>query len=140
MAEMMLLDTGPLVALLDRRDADHTWSDDQLGRLHGALWTCGAVLAETMFLLRLCPGAVEHLRSLISKQLIRPASEDTSIWSRALTLMERYKNVPMSFADACLVALSEASVQSRVFSLDRDFLIYRKNERDTIPLLAPFAD
>lgn len=139
MAEMILLDTGPLVALLDRRDADHKWSDDQMGRLRGALWTCGAVLAETMFLLKSCPSATEHLRSLITKQLIRPADEDAALWARALTLMKRYKNVPMSFADACLVAISETHANSRIFTLDRDFLIYRRNERELLPLLAPFA-
>ncbi len=139
MAEMMLLNTGPLVVLLDRRDAAHTWSDDQMGRLRGALWTCGAVLAETMFLLRSCPGAAEHLCLLITKKIIRPAHEDASLWSRALTLMKQYENVPMSFADACLVALSEKAVQSRLFTLDSDFLIYRRNDQVAIPLLAPFT-
>lgn len=53
--------------------------------------------------------------------------------------METYKNVPMSFADACLVCMVEQSPDSEVFTLDRDFTIYRQQRRRLIPLIAPFS-
>jgi len=58
---------------------------------------------------------------------------------RVMELMERYANVPMSFADACLVALAESTPDARVFTLDRDFLIYRQHDDKPLTLLAPFA-
>ena len=58
---------------------------------------------------------------------------------RVMALMERYANVPMSFADACLVALAESMPGARLFTLDRDFLIYRQHDDEPLALLAPFA-
>jgi uncharacterized protein len=52
-------------------------------------------------------------------------------------LFERYDNVPASLADACLIRLSELYAPGRVLTLDRDFLIYRRHGRSTIPLLIP---
>ncbi|MEQ1752344.1 MAG: hypothetical protein ABL974_23185 [Prosthecobacter sp.] len=55
------------------------------------------------------------------------------------TLIHRYRSVPMSLADACLVRLSEKHENCGVFTVDSDFNIYRRHGRKTIPLLAPFA-
>jgi predicted nucleic acid-binding protein len=52
-------------------------------------------------------------------------------------LVQRYGNVPMSLADACLVRLAKLHPRSVVFTLDRDFQIYRKDGRQPIPLLTP---
>jgi len=51
--------------------------------------------------------------------------------------MARYQSVPMSFADACLVRMSELWPKTPVFTLDSDFRIYRRNKRQSIPLIAP---
>ena len=51
--------------------------------------------------------------------------------------VERYADVPMSLADACLVRMSELRTDSRVFTLDDDFRLYRRNGRQTIPLITP---
>jgi predicted nucleic acid-binding protein len=139
MAKVVLLDTGPLVAILDQSETDHAWASEQLKQLRGSLLTCAAVVSEAMFLLRKCHTAKEHLERLIARSLIIPVGEDVLIWKRALMLMKCYENVPMSFADACLVAIAETHVQPRVFTLDRDFLIYRQHGRDPLALLAPFV-
>ncbi len=52
-------------------------------------------------------------------------------------LMQRYRNVPMSFADACLVRMSEVHAQATILTLDEDLRIYRKNGRQVIPLFIP---
>ena len=52
-------------------------------------------------------------------------------------LLERYKNVPMSLADACIVRMAELRAKSVVFTLDSDFAIYRMNSRQRIPTLSP---
>ncbi len=56
------------------------------------------------------------------------------------TLIHRYRNVPMSLADACLVRMSELTEPPRVFTVDSDFTIYRRHGKKPIPLLAPFAN
>jgi predicted nucleic acid-binding protein len=107
--------------------------------LNEPLWTCGAVLSETSFLVGGHPPAVARLRGLVLDGVIRPLAEDAQLWNRALALMERYSNVPMSFADACLVALAESTPGARLFTLDRDFLIHRQHDDKPLTLLAPFA-
>jgi len=54
------------------------------------------------------------------------------------SLIRRYKDIPMSFADACLVRMSELHNDAVIFTADRDFETYRKNGRQTIPLVAPW--
>ncbi len=51
--------------------------------------------------------------------------------------MDKYNNVPMDFADACLVTMSEEEKDSLVVTLDRDFSIYRRNGPQVIPVLRP---
>ncbi len=136
---MTLLDTGPLVAVLDDTDQWHSWSAPRLRQLNEPLWTCGAVLSETSFLIGRHSPAVARLRGLVLDGVIRPVTEDARLWNRSLALMERYANVPMSFADACLVALAESIPGARLFTLDRDFLIYRQQDDKPLVLVAPFA-
>ena len=137
---MTLVDTGPLVAALDDTDEWHAWASEKIRGLRSPLRTCGAVLSETAFLVGSHPPALARLRTLAAAGDISSAEEDTLLWSRALSLMERYANVPMSFADACLVALAERTPQARIFTLDRDFLIYRRAGDQPLALIAPFAD
>jgi predicted nucleic acid-binding protein len=139
MAEIVLLDTGPLVALADRSEEHHQWASAQLHRMHGPMVTCGAVLAEAGFVVRHHPTALARTRDLLERSDIISAEESQMLWLRAWGLMERYANVPMSFADACLVALAESTPGARLFTLDRDFLIYRQHDDKPLALLAPFA-
>lgn len=139
MPAVVLLDTGPLVAMTNRNDACHEWAREQLTRLHEPLVTCGAVLAETGFLLRLAPLPLARIRTRIERGEIVPVPETAALWQRAFALMERYANVPMSFADACLVAMAEREPEACIFTLDQDFLIYRRADDQPLTLIAPFA-
>lgn len=139
MAEVVLLDTGPLVAMVDRRDASHAWTLGQLQRLREPLQCCGAVLAEAGFVLRRTPLPLGRLRAEVQQGNMVPAPESAALWQRCFALMERYANVPMSFADACLVAMAEAMPAAKIFTLDRDFLLYRDGENHPLDLIAPFA-
>jgi predicted nucleic acid-binding protein len=139
MAQVVLLDTGPLVALADRSDEFHPWASAQVRGMEGPMVTCGAVLAESGFVLRHHPTALIRERDLLRRGVLISAEESQTLWLRAFALMERYANVPMSFADACLVALAEFTLGAKVFTLDRDFLIYRQEGDQPLALLAPFA-
>lgn len=135
---MTLLDTGPLVAAIDSTDGWHDWAAPGMRDVRGPVWTCGAVLSETTFLIGSHPPALARLAMLLRNESIQSADEQTPLWDHALALMARYANVPMSFADACLVALAETLPSARIFTLDRDFLIYRHEDGRPLSLLAPF--
>lgn len=139
MAQVVLLDTGPLLAMVDRRDASHAWTFERLQDLREPLGCCGAVLAEACFVLRHAPLPLGRIRAQVEHGNIVPVPESAELWEHCFALMERYANVPMSFADACLVAMAEEMPQAKIFTLDRDFLIYRHQRDKPLALIAPFS-
>ncbi len=133
----ILADTGPLVALLDRSDALHEWALETFKRLRPPLLTCDAVLAEAWHLLDGMPRSREalsvlHRTGVLSAKFAFEA-EASLIWK----LLAKYRDVPMDFADACLVRMSEIHAGARVWTTDGDFRIYRRHGRQAIPLLSP---
>ena len=135
----VVVDTGPIVALLDADEAHHDWARDQFDSLAPPLLTCEAVLSETSFLLQRVgadPGIPLTLveRGVLRVERLLDSGEDALAIGR---LIRRYRNVPMSFADACLVRLVERTERASVLTLDSDFRIYRQVRRRVIPLLIP---
>ena len=133
----VLLDTGPLVALLDRRETHHQWAVDQIKQLVPPLITCGAVLSEAFFRLRGYSASIDKIRQFFRSQIIQLSSSEASFAYRAMGLMELYSNVPMSYADGCLVAIAEQTQDGRVFTTDRHFLIYRMRGNQPVPTIIP---
>jgi predicted nucleic acid-binding protein len=72
--------------------------------------------------------------------VIVPAFDLTAELASIGKLMVRYEDLPMSLADACLVRMAEMHASARVFTLDADFRVYRRNRRAAIPLLSPWDD
>lgn len=134
-----VLDTGPIVALLRRRDPHHGWAKETLSRITSSatppLATCEAVLVEACFLLRSFVGGEDAVLALVDHLVLdfRLASEIAAV----RRLMEKYRSVPMSLADACLVRMTENEPDSVVLTLDRDFRVYRRNGRHVVPVLSP---
>ena len=137
MDDVVVLDAGPLVALLDKSDSRHKWASDRIHEFTGRMLTCDAVLSEALFLVRALPPAVTQVHRWIDGGLVEPAFSSAGETNAIFSLMRRYANVPMSFADACLVRMSELWTRARVFTLDADFRIYRRNGRQVIPLICP---
>lgn len=133
----ILIDTGPLVAYLDRSDRDHMWAKDAFKQLVRPLLTCEAVIAEALFLLRRGGIDPDGLLCLISRGLVVPDFSLVTEIGAIHQLMKTYRNIPMSLADACLVRLAEIHEHSKVMTLDSDFVVYRKSRRKVIPLLRP---
>lgn len=137
MRSRILVDTGPLVALLNRRDHHHAWVKAQLRTMAPPLDTCEAVLSETCYLLRQVPGGPEAVLELITKGLVSVSfslQDEAKVIQR---LIQRYTDVPMDLADACMVRLAELHEPSVIFTLDSDFRIYRKHGRTVLPILLP---
>ena len=132
-----LVDTGPLVALLDQRDQHHRWVSEQMPLLRPPLRTCEAVLAEAFHLLRNLPKARMAILEMILEGVLTLPFLLREQAQEVLALLQRYANVPMSLADACLVRMSELVPDCLVFTLDSDFRIYRRHKREKIPFLIP---
>jgi uncharacterized protein len=137
MRPAFLLDTGPLVALLNRADTHHAWATEQWGRIQPPLLSCEAVLSEACFLLRGRDPGPQAVLEAVRRGAVQIAFRLTDHVSRVEQLVRKYSRVPMSLADACLVCLAELQPESTVFTIDRDFRIYRKHGRTVIPVLMP---
>ncbi len=134
----VIVDTGPIVALIDATDRHHEWATTQLCKLEDPLLTCDAVLSEACFLLKSYPAALRHLRAFLDDDIIVPVFKSHPHTSHLFGLRETYQNLPMSFADACIVCLVEDYPGSTVFTTDSHFAIYRQQRRRIIPTIAPF--
>ena len=140
MAHRVLVDSGPIVALLDRRDTYHEWAKREIANLHEPLLTCEAVISEVFFLLSRVRGGTSIFVALLRDGLVLASANfcyrDQSV--EILRHLQRYSDIPMSFAAACLVRMSEIERDCIIFTTDRDFLTYRRNRRQGIPLISPF--
>lgn len=133
----VVLDTGPLVAYLDGRDAHHVWAMEQFSNVAPPLWTCEAVISETCFLLRRWKQGRDAVLSMLEHGAVRIHFSLDEEHHPVAALMRRYADLPMSLADACLVRMSELTADCAVLTLDRDFRVYRRHGRQKIPLLIP---
>jgi predicted nucleic acid-binding protein len=132
-----LLDTGPLVAFLNRRDRYHAWAKRYLDESEPPLLTCEAVLSEACFLLRGYERGPETVIDLVDRGLLAVSLNLEKEAAPLKRLLARYAGVPMSLADACLVRMSELHPDAVLLTLDSDFRIYRKNRRAVIPTSMP---
>ena len=137
MKPAVLLDTGQLVAFLSRRDRHHGWAVGAFEDLEAPFLTCEAVLSEACFLLQKARGGVRAVMELITRGLIRVPFRFESEAPAIRRLLARYADVPMSFADACIVRMSEQFPSALLLTLDGDFTLYRRSGRQTIPLAMP---
>jgi predicted nucleic acid-binding protein len=135
--QRVLLDTGPWVAFLNRRDQYHAWVTTQFAQLRPPLLTCEAVVSETCFLVRTLPGGAEAALAFLERGVVQLPFrlQDEHVALKALLV--RYADVPMSLADACLVRMSEQYSNSSVLTCDSDFRRYRRHRRQRIPTIMP---
>lgn len=132
-----LLDTGPLVSFLAVGLRHHAWSCEQWKVFRPPLLTCEPVLTEAAFLLKREGCEADPLFALLERGVIRIALDVQQEHADLRALMHRYRNRPMSFADACLVRMSELEPQGKIFTLDSDFHFYRRHGNKVIPVLIP---
>jgi predicted nucleic acid-binding protein len=135
MAASVLVDAGFLVALLRRSDVNHRWAA-ATGARHPPPWkTCEAVLSEAFFLLG--PRGAPALSALMRRGALVSAFNLAEESEAILDLVEKYANVPMSLADACLVRMTETWADPLLLTTDADFRIYRRHSRQAIPCVLP---
>jgi predicted nucleic acid-binding protein len=133
----VLLDAGPIVALINPRDQWNEWARSRFAEIQPPLRTCESVVSEACFLSRRAEGGVDRVLALAERGVIALDFTLKEEFDAVAALMRRYANVPMSLADACLVRMSELIGESTVLTLDRDFRVYRRHGRERIPLRMP---
>jgi predicted nucleic acid-binding protein len=135
-----LIDTGPLVAFLNRRDQHHPWAVDTLSTLAPPLLTCEAVLSEAAYLVSGVPSGREAIMELVVRGVVRPVFRLEEQAAAVKTLLERYAGVSMDLADACLVRMADVADDPVVVTVDTDFRdVYRRNARNVIPTILPVS-
>ena len=116
----LLIDTGPLVAYLDRADAAHEKVAAAIGEFRGMLCTTSAVITEAMHLLESATKGPRRLAEFVQAAGVQvfESTQPQQLLS-AVSLMEKYSDTPMDFADATLVLLGDAAGTNQIATLDR---------------------
>jgi predicted nucleic acid-binding protein len=128
-----IADTGFLVAFVSRNDRHHEWAVSIAEEITEPLLTCEAVLSETAFHLGCCSAVLK----LISLQLVTLAFDCKEHLLPLEALAKRYADRKPDLADLCLIRMTEVYLKHSLVTIDGDFRIYRRNKRDTIPLICP---
>ena len=128
------------MALLDRADLHHAWAVECFKTLRPPLITCESVLAETLHLLGDLAPSVAALARLQRDGILRADFEFEAHAPAVWRLVQKYSDLPMDFADACLVRMSELYTDCLIWTTDSHFRVYRRHGRQAIPLLSPFSE
>lgn len=132
-----VVDTGPLVAFLDRAERNHPWVVERIAELEAPMLVCEPVLTEAMYLLARYAPAQEALFELLQNGALNIAFEVAEHIGALRKLMHKYRDTPMSLADACVVRMAEIHERHSVLTLDVDFTVYRKHGRMPLTLINP---
>ena len=135
MARNVLVDAGFVVALLSSRDAHHQWAVTKASELPPPWSTCEAVLSEAYYLLGEL--GTPNLGVLLHRGALRVAFTLTENMEPVAKLIEKYSNIPMGFADAGLVRMTETLADPVILTTDQDFRVYRRHNRQVVPCVTP---
>ena len=131
----VLLDTGVIVALLDRSERFHTVCAETVQNLEAPIATCEAVIAESCYLLRNLPGACETIIDNVTAEIFQiPFQLSRETFSVKQTL-RKYRDRKIDLADACLICLASEFETADILTLDKDFTIYRWGRNKAFRLL-----
>ena len=135
----LLIDTGPLLAAFNQRDQHHAFAVAIMRQHNQPFVTTMAVMTEIMYLARARLGShvQDKLFVMVERGDILVEQTTLNDFARVATLMQKYRDLPMDFADATLVALAERLGSKRIFTIDSDFLLYRWQDKHAFDLICP---
>jgi len=131
----VLLDTGAIVALLDRSEKHHARCAAIVADLGQPLVTCEAVIAETCYLLRRISGAAETVLENVARGVFQLPFQLSRSAFPVRNIMRKYRDQPADFADACLIHLADELDTGDILTLDRDFELFRWRKSRAFNLL-----
>ena len=122
----VLLDTGPLVALLSRNDVNHDRARHMFADCAPPFRCCEAVVAEACFLMRQVHATgPADVAALGARGVFSIAISAQEHWANLAALLKKYADRPISFADACLIRCAEIHQEARIATFDSDFGVYK---------------
>ena len=130
-----IADSSALVAFISHDDQHHDWIAAQAASLPSPWLTCEAGLTEAFHLVG--DKGAPRLKDLLRRGAVVISFDLGDELEPVLTLMDKYADVPMSLADACLVRMTETLPDPVVLTTDADFKIYRRHSRQVVPCLLP---
>jgi len=131
----VLLDTGVIVALLDRSESAHEACAEAARLVEGPLLTCEAVIAESLHLLRNFPGAAEAVVANVTAGIFQIPFQLARDSLGVRSILRKYRDRRIDLADACLIRMAEELGTGEILTLDKDFEIYRWGKNKTFRLL-----
>ncbi len=131
----VLLDTGVIVALLDRSERHHALCVRALEDLEQPLATCEAVIAESCYLLRDLLGAPETVLANVEQGIFQIPIQLNRAAAVVRSILRKYRDLPADFADACLIHLADELETGEILTLDSDFARYRWRRNRTFQML-----
>ena len=130
-----LLDTGVIVALLDRSEKFHQACADAVHQILAPLITCEAVIAESCYLLRSLPGAQEAVLENVAAGIFQIPFQLSRDAPGVKQVLRKYRDHKIDLADACLIRLADELETPNILTLDKDFAIYRWRKNKPFRLL-----
>lgn len=130
-----VVDTGFLVALLSVRDRHHDWARRVATEFVTPWYTCEAVLSEAAHILE--PRGWPGLSGLVRRGALRLGISLSAEMDPVMTLMDKYEDLPIGLADACLVRMTELLSGATVITTDAHFRVYRRHSRLIVPCILP---
>lgn len=121
----VLLDTGVIVALLDRSESFHAVCAEEVQDLEAPMITCEAVITESCYLLRNVPGACETIIDNVAGGIFQIPLQLSRDTVGVKQILRKYNDRKIDLADACLIRLADEFETADILTLDRDFAVYR---------------
>ena len=132
---MIAVDTGPIVALFDRNDDKHHICVEAFKAIRGPLITSWPVITEAFHLLGFSHTVQDDLWEFIERGTVLIYDLDKTLVKTCRELMRKYRDLPMDIADASLVAMADAENIRTIFTLDKDFAVYKTEQKKYFRLL-----
>ncbi|MGA9069545.1 MAG: PIN domain-containing protein [Terracidiphilus sp.] len=133
----VLLDSSVIVALLDKREQYHEQCVRVVEELEQPLATCEAVLSESCFLLKKIPHAADRILDNVEEGIFQIPFQLTRSTASVYDILRKYHDLPVSFADACLVQMADELDTGDILTLDGDFMHYRWRKTRRFRMLIP---
>jgi predicted nucleic acid-binding protein len=132
---MIAVDTGPIVALFDKNDVKHHTCVETFKAIREPLFTTWPVITEAFHLLGFSHTVQDDLWEFIERGTVLISDLDRTLVKTCRKLMKKYHDLPMDIADASLVAMADAESIRTIFTLDKDFKVYKTKQNKHFKLL-----
>jgi uncharacterized protein len=131
----VLLDTGVIVALLNRNEPCHFKSAEAIATIGNPFVTWEAVIAESCYMLRNIPGAMEEVLTNVARGIFELPFRLLNSAANVEAIMDKYRDTPADFAAACLIQMADELDTGDILTLDSNFLCYRWRKTKSFNLL-----